>query len=971
MAQADDILADPAFFRRLVEEAEDGVWVLDAANLTSYLNPRMARMLGGTVDELLGRPLWDFMDDEGRRQAEANVERRRKGLSEVHDFLFLRTDGGQFWAELSAAPLFDAQGQYAGCFAFVADISWRKAAEQAISDSERAFREIFERSQAVKLMIDPVTGAIVAANAAARTYYGYSDDEFAQINIEQINVLDREAVAAEMQRAQREERNYFLFRHRLKSGEERDVEVHSNPIAVGGRTLLYSIVHDINRQRTAERELRRIQFVVEQAHLSVVLVDQSGHIRYANAGTARLLNYLRGEIVGRGVWEFDRTVTEESWPERWRRAKIAVEHSFRTRVVDADGRSLPIEVQASHMAFDGEEFVVAYSRDIREQVRSEGLLNLQHDVLEEQAAGYPLDHVLEHMARMVEQLAPEALCSILLLRDDRLYHSVAPSLPLSFNAAVDGLAIGPNAGSCGSAAYFNRSVETTDIASDPIWANGAQLALSLGLRACWSTPIRASDGRVLGTFALYFRERRGPDAFHRRIVEACTHLAGIAIEHREAESRVHSLAFFDPLTGLPNRSLLSDRVELALAAASRENSPLAVLFLDLDRFKTINDSLGHAVGDRLLQTVADRLTAAVRESDTVCRLGGDEFVLLLPNCDAAGAAAVADKLIAAAAEKIEIDGLPLNGSASLGIAVFPDDGRDYDTLLKNADTAMYRAKERGRNAYCFYRHDMNENAAERLEIEAALRVGLARGELLLYYQPQVGIADGRVYGMEALVRWRHPEWGMVSPARFIPVAEDCGLIDAVGEWVLDEACRQMAQWRAAGIAPPRVAVNLSVRQFRQGDVPKLVQSTLDRHGLSASQLTLEITESLMMERDDDTVQALRKLDAMGVSLAVDDFGTGYSSLGYLKRFPVSELKLDQSFVRDLSDDPEDRALASAVVRIGQSLKLTVVAEGVETGDQLAFLHAEGCDVAQGYHFARPMPAVDVVAWLVGREGVSV
>ncbi|MDN3578763.1 EAL domain-containing protein [Chitinimonas viridis] len=953
-------------FRRLVEEAEEGVWVIDADSLTVYLNARMAGMLGGQVDSLLGRPLWDFMDEGQRELAQGNVARRRQGISEKHEFLFRRLDGSRFWADLSTAPLLNADGSYAGCFAFVSDISWRKAAEQALSESERAYREVFERSHAVKLMLEPDSGAIVAANAAAREYYGYTADEFARLNISQINTLPPEAIAAEIKLARSEQRSYFLFRHRLKSGEVRDVEVHSNPISVGGRELLYSIIHDIGRQTEAERRMRLTRHTFEHAHIAAVWVATDGCIRDANAYACRMLQSTLAQVAGQPVWRYAPQLQEAQWQERWNQIKAAGALSFRLDIAGADGKSTPIEVHATHMALDGDEFIIAYARNIQDQVRAEGLLSLQHEVLESLAAGHALSHVMEATARGVENLLPDARCSILILDGNQLRHGASPSLAPAFMAAIEGISIGPKVGSCGSAAYFNRVVEVEDVAHDPLWQGYAQLASEHGVAACWSTPIHGSDGRVLGTFAIYYGERRLPSEFHRRVVDACTHLIGIAIEHREAEARVHSLAFYDPLTGLPNRSLFADRVELALAHAIRDNSPLAVLFVDLDRFKTINDSLGHAAGDRLLKTMATRLEQVVRESDTVCRQGGDEFVLLLNDCDALGAASVAEKLIAAAAEKVEFDGLTLNGSASVGIALFPDDGTDYDNLLKHADAAMYRAKELGRNAFCFYQPAMDKDAAERLEVEAALRLALSRQELLLHYQPQVHIADGSVYGLEALVRWRHPQWGMVSPARFIPIAEESGLIDAVGSWVLDEACRQMAEWVRIGIAPPRISVNLSARQFRHDDIPNLVAQTLARHGLAPAQLTLEITESLMMVRDEHTLAALNKLDAMGVALAVDDFGTGYSSLGYLKRYPVGELKLDQSFVRDLSEDAEDRALASAVVRIGQSLRMTVVAEGVETAEQLAFLQSEGCDVAQGYHFARPLAPVDLALWLAAR-----
>jgi diguanylate cyclase (GGDEF)-like protein len=627
-----------------------------------------------------------------------------------------------------------------------------------------------------------------------------------------------------------------------------------------------------------------------------------------------------------------------------------------------DGERISVEIHASYLALDGEEFIIAYARDITDQVRSEGMLALQHDVLAGIAAGHSLSQTLDLLTRRVEALTEGPRCTILLLEDGHLYNGASPSVPSEFTKSINGLAIGPDVGCCGAAAYLGETVETVDIAQDPHWKSARDAAEAAGLRACWSTPIHARDGRVLGTFALYYGEPRSVGEYDRRVVESVTHLAGIAIEHHATESRIHALAFFDPLTGLPNRSLLVDRVELALARAEREGSSVALLFIDLDRFKTINDSLGHAVGDRFLCAISSRLEEVVRDCDTVCRQGGDEFVVMLPDCDATGAALVAEKLIASVMETVTIDKHRLSGSASVGISLYPDDAKDYDDLLKHADTAMYRAKEAGRNGYRFYRTKMNEETAERLEVENELRQALQRGDLSLYYQPQVHIGDGGIYGLEALLRWSHATWGMVSPARFIPVAEDSGLIDAIGAWVLDEACRQMNEWQETGVPVPRIAINLSARQFRHEDVPTLVADALWKHGVEPTRLTLEITESLMMH-DESTLAALTALDEMGVTLAVDDFGTGYSSLGYLKRFPVSELKLDQTFVRDLGEDEEDCALASAVVRIVQSLRLTVVAEGVETAEQLSFLRDEGCHVAQGYYFARPMPAAELVRWL--------
>ncbi|PHV12780.1 sensor domain-containing protein [Chitinimonas sp. BJB300] len=954
---------DEQLFRRIVEDAEEGIWLVDNTSHTRYLNARMAQILGGQAEDIMNRPIWDFIYDDEIPVVQRHLERRRQGKHETYDLRFRRLDGEEIWTQMCTAPLWDAEDSYEGEIAFVRDISWRREAEQRFAESERANQAVFEHSGTIKLIIDPKDGRIVAANAAACAFYGYDAETFSQLNINQINTLSPEEIQTQLTRTTEEETFYFQFRHRLKSGEIRDVEIQSSAIDQAGRTLLHSIVHDITPQKSAEHWLRITQYSVEQARIAVVWINAAGKINYANRYACELVNCPHTQLINEPIWHFNLGISELNWPNLWESIKTTGALRQRSEVLRIPSTLIDIEVHASYLNFEGEEFMVSYTLDISEQVQAEGMLNMQHDALEAVAAGYNISHLLKLLAQRMEILTKDAFCSILLLEGDQLFTGAAPSLPESYNQAINGLRIGPTIGSCGTAAYFDRSIEVCDIATDPLWENFKDLALQHGLAACWSTPIHASDGRVLGTFALYFREKRGPSDYHRRVVSACTHLAGIAIEHRAAEARVHTLAFYDSLTGLPNRTLFADRVELALARAQRDATQLALLFIDLDRFKTINDSLGHAIGDRLLRTIAKRLAVLVRDSDTVCRLGGDEFVLLLPECDMSGAATIAEKLIISAAERVEFDGFVLNPSASIGISLYPSDGEDYDTLLKNADTAMYRAKEGGRNAYCFYHYEMNQNASARLKMEAGLRVALARNELLLHYQPQVYIDGGRLHGLEALVRWHHPQWGMVSPAEFIPVAEECGMIDEIGTWVLDEACHQMAEWQKQGIAIPRIAVNLSVRQFRHDNVYQRVVETLDRHSLKPNHLTLEITESLMMQRDDDTLNVLRALDSMGITLAVDDFGTGYSSLGYLKRFPVSELKLDQSFVRDLSEDQDDRALASAVIRIGQSLRLKVVAEGVETAEQLAFLQGEGCDIAQGYHFAKPMSAAALVIWV--------
>ena len=457
----------------------------------------------------------------------------------------------------------------------------------------------------------------------------------------------------------------------------------------------------------------------------------------------------------------------------------------------------------------------------------------------------------------------------------------------------------------------------------------------------------------------------------RRVIERTAELAQTNLrlqkeigERQQAEERVLHQANHDALTGLPNRRLLLDRLGQALALAHRESHHVAVLFMDLDRFKTINDSLGHMAGDALLQTVAQRLSASLREGDTVSRLGGDEFVVVLPRLDEPKAAEkVAIKLVEALAPPFQLGGQELRVSASIGISLFPEDGRDTEALLRNADSAMYHAKDMGRNNYQFFMEQMNVAAAERLRLENDLHRALERREFELHYQPRISVASGGACGIEALIRWRRPERGLVPPGQFIPLAEDTGLIVAIGEWVIDVACRQAVAWCAAGLPHLPVAVNLSPRQFRHSNLVGTVAQALGRHGWPSNLLELEITEGVLMQHTDETLKTLEALNRLGVGLAIDDFGTGYSSLSYLKRFPVDCLKIDQSFVRDITVDPEDAAIVTAIIGLAHSLGLAVVAEGVETPNQLAFIREAGCDEAQGYHFSRPMPADQLAAWL--------
>ncbi len=431
---------------------------------------------------------------------------------------------------------------------------------------------------------------------------------------------------------------------------------------------------------------------------------------------------------------------------------------------------------------------------------------------------------------------------------------------------------------------------------------------------------------------------------------------------KEAEKHIENLAYYDVLTGLPNRTLLHDRLGQLLAASHRDNQEFALLFLDLDRFKYVNDSMGHGVGDELLKAVALRLQGDIREGDTVSRIGGDEFIVLLRDTDADSAARVADKMLKALEITFDIGDLQIATHASIGISIFPDNGNEADTLIKHADAAMYRVKEEGRNNFQFFTPEMNFHANQLFSMEKDLRLALERNEFLLYFQPQLSLKSGKLCGAEALIRWQHPKNGFVSPADFIAVAEETGQILPIGEWVLRSACSQLAAWRQQGLPLFTMSVNLSIRQLRQPNLGQLVASILAENGLQPADLELEITEGIMMEAP-AAMTILSQLHELGVNLSIDDFGTGYSSMSYLKKLPVNKLKIDQSFVRDIISDENDASIVRSIIGLGHQFNLQVIAEGVETLEQLDFLHLGSCDEIQGYYFSRPLPALEFVQFI--------
>ena len=563
-------------------------------------------------------------------------------------------------------------------------------------------------------------------------------------------------------------------------------------------------------------------------------------------------------------------------------------------------------------------------------------------------------------------------CGAILLSDDigpRL-RGVAPSLPEACAKATDGIQVGPNDGWDSVAVFRPEAVIVTDLMHDPLWDKYCGLAAAHGYPSCRSTPIMSHDAAVLATFALYSKEARAPTEAETKLIDVATRIASIAIQRKRAEDRIQFMGNHDALTGLPNRTLLEDRLSQALLYAQRYDRWVTVAFIDLDNFKAINDNLGHNAGDELLKTVANRMVDCTRATDTVVRLGGDEFVVLLPDQpkEIGAISATIQKLASAVAEPVNLDGRELCVTGSMGIANCPSDGTDAETLLANADAAMYRAKEGGRDSFRFYTPELNTKVHEKFLLQEQLRNAVASCfEFVLFYQPQVDLRSERVFAVEALIRWKHPTLGLVPPINFIPLAEETGLIVPMGEWALREACRQNKAWQEAGLPFINVSVNVSARQFSDKNLYAKVLNALQDSGLEAKYLELELTESLVMQNVGQAIATMKQLQGLGVQLSIDDFGTGYSSLSALKTFPVARLKIDRSFISGLPDNENDKVVVSALISLGQKLNLRVIAEGVESDEQVAFLREHHCDEMQGYRFSKPIPAEAIAGMLAAKS----
>ncbi|HEY6489165.1 MAG: EAL domain-containing protein [Terracidiphilus sp.] len=930
-------------YRLLFESNPIPMWVFDRGTLRFLaVNDAAIRQYGYTEREFMAMTIADIRPADDIPALFADVGKQGYGLQEPGPWRHRRKNGSLIDVEIVGHSI-----AYHGAEAVLIaahDITERNRSRETLQDSESKYRVLFEESADAFWLMDEK--GFVDCNSAALKMFGFRDKaEFkSPAEISPPNQADGTpsaiAAAKRISAALLGGKENFEWLHQRKNGEVFHAEVSLATLTLTGRRMLMATVRDITERKWAEESLSfnaaLLKAESESAIDGILAVDESARIILANKQFGKHFD-IPEEMLTSG----DDRMVRRYVTERVEDAKAFVERV--TYLYDH-----PEEKSTDEVRLKSGKTFERYSAPLLDaNGRHRGRVWYFHDVTERKE--------IEAALRQAEQK----------------YRAIFENAVVGiFRATVEGRPVSVNRAMARMHGYGSPEelLEVISNAGQQVFVDPARMP-ELHRAAANGGSVRNAEVEI------YCKDRSRKWILVNLQAESDDSGKIIFINgtseditaRKRAEERVQFLAYFDALTGLPNRLLMSDRLATALTAARRRNETIAVLCLDLDRFKQINDSLGHAMGDLVLKAVAERIKGCTREEDTVSRIGGDNFVIVLSGVD--DASVVASRIVHALTATFEVKGHSLNTSCSIGISMFPEHSDDGETLVKFADQAMYCAKESGRNGFRLFNAEMNVRIRERATQESDLRRALEREEFFLVYQPQIVIANGELAGLEGLIRWRHPQLGLVPPDRFIGLAEDTGLILPIGEWVLRAACSQAQKWVTQGLLKVPVAVNVSAVQFRQAEFSKLIERVLRETGLSPQYLELELTESLLLSNQDVVLSVLRELKEMGVRLAIDDFGTGYSSLSYLKRFCVNKLKIDRSFIHEVTTNANDAAITTAIIHMAKSLNLTVIAEGVENESQLAFLRAHQCDEMQGYYISKPETANDVVdRFLCGPRG---
>ena len=916
-------VARELFFRQLVDSSLDIVTVLDERGFIRFENPATEQLLGYPPDQLIGRLVFDLIHPDDRP---ATLQVFQDILAQPNqtasaELRFQHRDGS--WRHLAAVAknLLHESG-VAGVIVNSRDVTEQKQAENALRESEERFRQLAENIDMVFWVSDASITTMYYVSPAYEKIWCRTCESVMQSPrsfFDAIHPDDREALLASLAEIALGRPQAGIYRIIRPDGGVRWISERSFPV-FDEQGLVYrcvGIAQDITEQRTRDEQLNKLMLAVEQSPSAVVITDAQGTIEFANPEFTRMTGYSAAEALGKNPrilksGKHDAQFYRDLWET------INAGRIWRGEFCNKkkDGSLYWESASVSAVRNERNEITnfVAVKEDITAKVQDQEQLRLQSSALSAAANSI---FITNNEGRITWVNA--AFCRLSGYSSEELVNQT-PRILKSGKQDIG----------------FYQHVWQTILAGK-VWSgeiverrkNGEYYTVHQTI-----TPLTGGSGEITHFIAV-----------HEDITA-----------RKDAEAHIEHLAFHDALAGLCNRAELHHRLEQAVQLAKRHSRSLALHFIDLDRFKVVNDTLGHSAGDLLLQAVASRLQSCLRASDTVARIGGDEFAVLQPeiaNLD--GAAMLASKIVNSMAEPFQISGRDIHISPSIGISVFPLDSNRPDELLRNADIAMYLAKNEGRNNFQFFTSALNDQLRDRLALESDLHAALGKSQFVLHFQPQVNLRTRRLTGMEALIRWHHPTRGMVPPSMFIGIAEECGLIHEISRWVLEQACVQNAAWQAAGFPCCRIAVNISSANFKRGNFCQIIADVLARTRLPPQYLELEVTETVLLQ-DEHVVKEIPLLEKMGVRLSIDDFGTGYSSLNYLRRLPVEKLKIDQSFVRGLPENQNDAIIAGAIIQLGHALGYTVIAEGVETEEQLVYLLEHNCDEGQGYLFGRPMPA---------------